>query len=907
VSDFGLVGSVGEDAGARAPLAADSATRSLGADLTRTGEVMGTPMYMAPEQHAAGATDARTDQFAFCVALFEALYGVRPFTGQTYREIAYQVSYGEPQPPPAGSAVPAHIHAAVRRGLAKRPDDRFPDMDSLLAALEADPTRARRRRLWAAGGAVLVAAAAAALYLAWPRDDARARCRRAGQELARMWDGERREALAAAIAASGVAEPDAVSARLAEVLDQRVAALAAMRRDACEATYVRGEQSGELLDRRARCLDGLAGQLGALIARLSVGRDPNGYRDAAAAAVDLTPVDRCADLEALADQAPLPADPAVRARVGELLAELGRADALLALGEFADSRAIVDRVAAEAESTGCALLVGRAAYLAGRLAYTAGDNQGAERALRSAVQRMAEARQPYLETEAWLSLVYVVGHLEERVDEGLALAQAAEAALARVRRDPLYEARMHNNVGLVLLSGEQFEAARERLERALALFVSARGEDHIDVALARNNLGNALNGLERYAEARAQLEQALAVRLAHLAPDHPDVATTLNDLGLAADGEGRHAEAVAHFERALAIRRAALGDGHPRTAAVLNNMGLALAAQGDYARAEASYREALAILERVHGPTHFELAGPLHNLGAALQAAGQSRPAWEAYARALTIAEQTRGPDNVAVTDFVEDLGSMLQELGLRKDALAYFNRSLSIRERVLGAVHAKVADTLAQRGALLREDGDGAAARADFERALAIYSAIRPADDHDRAMAEFNLGLVLEEAGALDDAAGCYRRALAALEVGGVTRREAIGPLRGLGDVARARGAHGEASEHYRRAAEVAEREAPGSALLADTLSELGISLLDQQRPDLACQPLAHALEVREQTDDVPHLALNRFLLAKARWGAGEDRPAAEALARQALAAFREIHARGSVAEVEAWLRGRR
>ena len=114
-----------------------------------TGESMvqpvaGTPSYMAPEQHEGGNLDARTDQFSFAVALYEALYGQRPFAGKTREALADAISHGEIQPAPAGSRVPASLRAILVRSLAAKPGDRFPTLAAMLKALGRD--RARRPR-----------------------------------------------------------------------------------------------------------------------------------------------------------------------------------------------------------------------------------------------------------------------------------------------------------------------------------------------------------------------------------------------------------------------------------------------------------------------------------------------------------------------------------------------------------------------------------------------------------------------------------------------------------------------------------------------------------------------------------------------------------------------------------------
>ena len=134
VSDFGLV-SVGGD-----PAAASVAARAVddGLDLS-SGRLVGTPRYMAPEQHQRGPIDHRTDQWAFCAALWEALYRAHPFAADTAAILAMRVCVDDVAPPADDRGVPARIRAAVTRGLARDPAARFPSM----AAPDAEPEPGR--------------------------------------------------------------------------------------------------------------------------------------------------------------------------------------------------------------------------------------------------------------------------------------------------------------------------------------------------------------------------------------------------------------------------------------------------------------------------------------------------------------------------------------------------------------------------------------------------------------------------------------------------------------------------------------------------------------------------------------------------------------------------------------------
>lgn len=118
-------------------------TTLLQAPMTMTGATVGTPQYMAPEQHAGDESDDRADQFAFCVSVYEALVGTRPFKGSTTDEIADAKNRGDVPAPPADSPVPKPVFRVLARGMRPDPIRRWPSMTALLTAL--DRARASRR------------------------------------------------------------------------------------------------------------------------------------------------------------------------------------------------------------------------------------------------------------------------------------------------------------------------------------------------------------------------------------------------------------------------------------------------------------------------------------------------------------------------------------------------------------------------------------------------------------------------------------------------------------------------------------------------------------------------------------------------------------------------------------------
>ena len=136
VTDFGLVDLLSKPPGQNDPSKPRiSQGGMLGVSLTQTGEVLGTPPYMAPEQHDTRPADERTDQYSFSVSLFEALYGTRPFVGARYRDLVVNILEGNRSPVPTDTDVPSKVGDIVLRGLAREANQRFASMADLLGEL----------------------------------------------------------------------------------------------------------------------------------------------------------------------------------------------------------------------------------------------------------------------------------------------------------------------------------------------------------------------------------------------------------------------------------------------------------------------------------------------------------------------------------------------------------------------------------------------------------------------------------------------------------------------------------------------------------------------------------------------------------------------------------------------------
>ncbi len=361
VMDFGLAREIAPPDAAVIESGAHSsepAARSEQADLplTRTGELVGTPLYMAPEQFARERTDARTDQFGFCVALYRALYGVHPFAGDKLGDLMAAVSAGHVQPAPAKTAVPPGLRRILLRGLSVDRALRWESMEALAAALSRDPARQRRRWLT---GVAMGAAVVAAFVAARRPGTAESLCRGGPARLAGVWEpaveGEnqsgRRAATRLAFLGTGVDGAADAWQRAARILDRYTADWLRMYSDSCAATHVRGEQSADVLDLRTACLHDRLGRVKALT-DVFAAANATVIANAVSAASALPALDRCADVKLLRAVMPPPDSPAIRSRVEALRKDFARAAALNDSGQCIAAAEARRRLIADADAVG---------------------------------------------------------------------------------------------------------------------------------------------------------------------------------------------------------------------------------------------------------------------------------------------------------------------------------------------------------------------------------------------------------------------------------------------------------------------------------------------------------------------------------------------------------------------------
>jgi serine/threonine-protein kinase len=630
---------------------------------------------MSPEQLAGDDADPRSDQFSFCAALYEALYGCRPFSGDTLLSLTACIARAQLAHP----AVPREVHSrvlrALKRGLAFDAGTRFDSMKLLLAQL-ADPSRTWRRRALVAAALAIAAVVPAALVFS--RAAPAIACPSPEQRLAGVWDERRQEATHQAFLK--VKKPYAADAWQAtkRTLDAYARDWAARQTTTCQAVRTQRENASETLWLQKLCLEHRFDEFSS-VAQLLARADDDIVENAEAAAGALTPLAACADGASLEAMVRPPNDPAQRAAHDQTRLELNQGKALLLAGKYAEALTVIEHASAAAHQLAFLPLEAETLFVQGRLYDKTGNLPKAEQTLHQAIVAAEASGHDEIAARGWSLLAWVVGSRQARHDEGHRYALHARAVITHLGNRPELLAELQNQEGAIYLSEGDYEQARDQYQQALTLRERAFGPSHRDVGSSASNLAIALSRL------------------------------------------GRLDEALALYRRAEEIAEQTVGLEHPRRAQLLHNLAITEAKLGDYDQALADYQEAARILGKTLGPEHPQLAVPLASLSAAYLRAGRTDEALDCARRGLAIREKELGPKNPGVADSLSSLASVHLRRDELPQALALYERALALSEESLGPRHPSTGARLTEVGATLGKLGRHAEAHALLSRAVSV------------------------------------------------------------------------------------------------------------------------------------------------------------------------------------------
>ncbi|MCY1054088.1 serine/threonine-protein kinase [Nannocystis sp. SCPEA4] len=654
VLDFGLAransdapDSVTGDSEALAAIASASTSASRSRDhiaeavlVTRTGALIGTPAYMSPEQHLGRPADALSDQFSFCVALWQALYGVRPFTGTRLSALAFQIMKGKVEAPPAGAQVPKWLRKIVARGLALDPEDRHPSMRALLDAL-ARERGLGRRGAWALAGLAGLGLGLGLWLVRGPV--AEPPCQGAAQKLAGIWDDARVAEIERAFLASGAPYAldtwQTTKTALSAWADQWQAA----HHDACAATHIYGEQSERILDLRTRCLNRHLGRFKALSDGLA--RAGAGTIEHAPEAISLLgDLAGCAATDALDIVVPPPEDPV---KVADVEARLAAAGAQELAGDYTQAFELALVAVNEAVALAYAPLEAEALRVRARIQRRLARYDVSAESLAAAIAAAARGHDDRAAATAWTDLVYHVGTHEPDAVRLESHRLAAEAAIVRAGDDPALRARLDLGVanGLRLLG--RYEEALAPAQRALEIYERDLAGAATDLADALHSLALTHQRLEALDEAQRVFDRAIAACERAYGRSHPAIASFLSHAAVLALDRDDLDRAETLAREAHDVRQRTLPRGNPMLAESARTLAEIAEQRGDLDGAQARYDEALAIF-RDQPDVDLMHRATLHNdLAMLADKRGELPRAREHYQEALALYRQRFGPEHV--------------------------------------------------------------------------------------------------------------------------------------------------------------------------------------------------------------------------------------------------------------------
>ncbi len=906
VSDFGLVSTDGLESSALGDSTAElrDGRSPLDLTLTRTGAVMGTPRFMAAEQHAGEASTPASDQFAFCVALYRALYGQFPFAGDTVGELATSVRAGDIRAPAERADAPARLHAMLARGLRAEPSERFESMDVLLARLE-QAVRPSRTRAYAGIAAVaLFAIAAGGLSVQRGCASDRPACTSSEAEMAKVWGADRRARVVAAF--QGSSSPLAADAleHVLDRLDAQADAWIAMRQDSCEAT-LDGHQTERILELRERCLSRRRDQMDAVIELLAVDElDEASVAAARKSVFSLTTVDACADIESLESMLPLPDDPDQRAEVAKLRKEIERAKALTEAGRTDESIPVYDELYERAKPLGYSQIEAELLLELADAQLQRGLWEESNDSFRRAALAAGAARDDFLLSKALSKRIFVVGARLGNREEALALVDGAEAALARANTLPELRHYFYVARGAVYVELGRNAEARADIERTRETAIQVFGPESFEYAASLHNLAILLlrepDPAER-AKAVAYQEQALAIQEQGLGPNHPDLALTLTNLSGDYLQVGQLPQACDTARRAIDNYDQALPEFHPAASRPRLFLARCEALRGNHQAAIDAAEQGLRIAERA----------PLDRTGFVIEAheliarSNASLGRWDAADEHMKAAAElcvaTDGNDPGCLW-LMHVRARMLWAHGADDEAVAILEHALEIAITHHGADSEQVANVYAWSSDAYTIQGEQRRAVEYIEKALEI---VEPDSVHYADFLYGNVWWLQYVQGEVDEALQTLDHAERILTAhADDTHARLIARLRGL--TLSAAGDHEAAIAQCERALQLATEQSLEAKQRAGEHLSLGEVLLDAGRPADALPHLERAVEgLGQDWEELLGPYRARFLLARALWESGGDRRRALELARTALAAYRNIgndptHRR----QLEKWLR---
>lgn len=719
VSDFGSARETAwdpADASNVYPLPSATSSSQLANSLTASGVLLGTPAYMSPEQHAGKPADARSDQYSFCVALFEALYGERPFRGNTREQLAAAMAAEQITVPAGRSGVPTVILVALRRGLAWEPSARYRDMGELLTELEhhAHPRRTRMGPIAIATGMVALGVAGVTVI---DRDPA---CVAQPASLATQWSGELRSQLEQRFVGTAADVGYPAWRATAQALDTYVQSWTDASARACADTYVHGRYSAITFDRRSACLHDRQREFETVVDALEQA-DVDLVERGPKTVYQLTHPRACDDVVSLERGLP-PIPPGADLEIRTTREELANAHGLAAAGRYTAALETVVSAHERATASNYPPLLAEVLAERGFIEGLSGESTPAIAHLDEAIDLAEIHHHDGVSARAWALQLGLHAKLDQPGPVE-ALYRRTDVAITRAADpDDLRAAALADLAYGLYLEGRPREAI-SIAERSLQLRQQAQPTDLGAVAQSMNTLATVLEEVGDRDRALGLYEQALAMNVSHLGEHHPDVGRGHLLLGMALADVERLDEAERHYVDAERIYTALTSDQKRYLGYVASGRSEIELGRRNYDHARAHAQRANEIWQGLDEGDPLR-ADALRMLGRIEFAAANYSASLESYRDALAVLDARREPGSINRLRTIAGIAAAHAMLGATDDALAELDRALPELVAALGENNLYVIGPRLHRALILNERGEHEPAMAEFEAALRAATA---------------------------------------------------------------------------------------------------------------------------------------------------------------------------------------
>ncbi len=689
--------------------------------------VVGTPAYMAPEVWVGNIANERSDQFSFCVALYEALLNQRPFSGSTEREIHQSVSAGIKLP----RTLPLKLRQVLERGLKLRPEDRFTSTDEMLTQLRA-VVRPPRSRGAALAAGVTVALAMIAVLVVSGTLKSRA-CAQPPDAWTQLWTVAVQEEVRLSFRNTQRTYADETFASVNRAFTHFVQGWLSVRTQACAATHIHAQQSTELLDRRLACLNRRLSD-----AQIAVQLFQTADAEIVTKALDTTSnllrLDDCSNLEALLGRPAVPNSPEVTA----VQQELARAVALQASGKFSEALRSAQK-AKDAAKWGS--LIAEAGLRIAELQQNGGDSEHAIESAERAIQDADKSADD--ETRAKAGFILTSLKIEAgKFDDADKHLSAALSALSRVSESHTTRLQKLHLLVFYALSKGKFEEGLQYSSELLSVVEREIPSSPLAIARAKLRHSHMLGASGKLTESMAELNSAAALLEAEvgalhplftdvlstraqlrlhlsqfelaiddakrllvlvpsqLGPEHPQLAFTHYILAASGASLNRpQAEVLPHFKRAQEITEKSRGSRAPWLFVIRGEEANYLASQGARAQADTAFASTLRFGEEIHGQTSPLLGDILVQSGLNRLKLKDAKGAEKLIERALTLNRNSGIQENPKTWEFRAALAQVRLHLKnwvqARKDLEHFAAHPTLFNDDIVPQVYVTLAEAL--------------------------------------------------------------------------------------------------------------------------------------------------------------------------------------------------------------------